>query len=98
MPIDKAMDALKASRAASPDVMPSASPDTSPLQGWVKMPLEVPMPMMLAASAAAAASANPPPPATLGDAGAAPAAVDAGAAGVTGPDGGIRKNVPRNPH
>jgi hypothetical protein len=80
LPIDKAMQELVArGRTASPDIMPSASKDVAPLQGWVKMPAEVP-PAMSAAAAAASSSAQPPL-----DAGAAPAAVD-GAAPKTKPD------------
>jgi hypothetical protein len=50
-PIDRAMHEIAAKgRSASPDVMPSASRDYAPLQGWVKMPVEAPSPMMVAAS------------------------------------------------
>jgi hypothetical protein len=62
---------------ASPDIMPSASLDTAPLQGWVKLPSDVPMPMQAMASASAAQSAAPaptesaPPAATAPDGGAA---------------------------
>ena len=69
MPVDQAMQTIvsKGRMAASPDIMPSASRDLGPLQGWSKLPREVP-PMMTA----------PPPEAV--DAGAAPAAApDAGA-------------------
>jgi hypothetical protein len=57
MPIDKAMQMLstKGRMGASPDIMPSASKDTAPLQGWSKMPSEVPPAMT--------ASAPEPPPA-----------------------------------
>ncbi len=59
VPIDKAMQMMKERNrgGASPDIMPSASMDMAPMQGWVKMPSEVPMPMMAAASAASAAAA-----------------------------------------
>jgi hypothetical protein len=75
MPIDKAMQALatKGRMNASPDIMPSASKDVAPLQGWSKLPGEVP-PAMTAvpppepvpapsssASGAPSASAAPPP-------------------------------------
>jgi|HubBroStandDraft_4_1064222.scaffolds.fasta_scaffold350505_2 hypothetical protein len=70
MPIDKAMQtmATKGRLGASPDIMPasSATKDLAPLQGWARMPAEVP-PAMSAGPAA-------PPPATevvAGDAGAA---------------------------
>ena len=37
MPIDRAMQMLQTKgRMASPDIMPSASKDVAPLQGWVK--------------------------------------------------------------
>jgi hypothetical protein len=44
MPIDKAMQMLstKGRMGASPEIMPSASKDPSPLGGWAKMPGEVP--------------------------------------------------------
>ncbi len=66
MPVDQAMQALvtRGRMAASPDIMPSASRDFGPMQGWSKMPGEVPATMM----------ALPP----AADAG-APAAADAGA-------------------
>jgi hypothetical protein len=53
MPIDKAMEAMvvKGRMNASPDISPSASRDVAPLQGWQKLPAEVPAPMMA-----------PPPP------------------------------------
>ncbi len=62
VPIDKAMQQL-ASRgrmAASPDIVPSASKDLAPLQGWSKMPAEVP-PAMTAP--------EPPPVLPIADAG-----------------------------
>jgi hypothetical protein len=66
MPIDKAMQQLAARgrTAASPDIMPSASKDLAPLQGWTKMPGVVP-PAMTA----------PEPPPVLGPPGDAGAAV-----------------------
>ena len=50
MPVDKAMEAIVAHgrMGASPDIMPSASKDLGPMQGWMKMPNEVPAPMMAA--------------------------------------------------
>ncbi|MGA7121796.1 MAG: hypothetical protein WBY94_16940 [Polyangiaceae bacterium] len=53
MPIDKAMQQMVARgrASASPDIMPYASKDIAPLQGWSKMPGEVPGPM----------TAEPPP-------------------------------------
>jgi hypothetical protein len=54
MPIDKAMQTMvtKGRLNASPDIMPSASKDVAPLQGWTKLPGEVPPAM----------TAPPPPP------------------------------------
>jgi hypothetical protein len=88
MPIDKAMDMLKQGRAISPDIMPSASPDTAPMQGWVKMPSEVPMPMM-----AAQADASAPAPSAVAPADAGVSAKpDAAAAGDGAPP------APKHPH
>lgn len=72
MPIDQAMQALeqKGRMGASPAITPApANVDVSPMQGWLKMPGEVPAPLMAAASAAAAA-----PPAPSGAPSAAPSA------------------------
>jgi hypothetical protein len=77
MPIDKAMQILDERKraGASPDIMPSASLDTAPLQGWVKLPSEVPMPIQTMAAAAQSATPAPtesaPPAAAAPDAGAA---------------------------
>jgi hypothetical protein len=83
MPVDRAMQAIVARgrMGASPDIMPSASRDLAPMQGWSKLPLEVPPPMMA------------PPPETV-DAG-GPAAPPPGDAGThrTGTDG----STPRKP-
>jgi hypothetical protein len=73
MPIDQAMQALeqKGRMGASPAITPApANVDVSPMQGWLKLPNEVPAPLMAAASAAAA----PPPPAPSGAPSAAPSA------------------------
>ena len=50
LPVDKAMQEIVAHgrMGASPDIAPSASRDLGPLQGWMKMPSEVPAPMMAA--------------------------------------------------
>jgi hypothetical protein len=69
MPIDKAMQlmATKGRMGASQDIVPAASAkDIAPLQGWTRMPAEVPPAMSVAPA--------PPPPApevVAGDAGAA---------------------------
>ncbi len=51
MPIDKAMEQLsvRGRLGLGPDVTPKLSHDMAPLQGWVKMPAEVPATMMAAA-------------------------------------------------
>jgi hypothetical protein len=79
MPIDKAMMTIvgKGRMGASPDIMPSASRDLAPVQGWNKMPGEVPPAMMA-----------PPPEAV--DAG-APAAAPLVDAGTRAPGPGPRK-------
>jgi hypothetical protein len=70
MPIDKAMQMLAAKGRlnASPDIMPSASKDPAPLEGWSKLPGQVPpafalpppeLPPTPSASAALSASAAP---------------------------------------
>jgi hypothetical protein len=61
MPIDKAMQDLAARgrMAASPDIVPSASRDFAPMQGWSKMPGEVP-PAMTAPPAEPAEPAAAP--------------------------------------
>ena|ERR1700722_16015260 len=73
MPIDKAMQMLiaKGRMNASPDIMPSASRDLAPLQGWTKLPGQVP-----AAMTASAPEAVAPAPST--SASAAPSAAPAG--------------------
>jgi hypothetical protein len=70
-PIDKAMQmmAAKGRMGASPDIMPSASKDVAPLQGWTKLQGQVP-PAMTAPPPA------PPEPPT--SASAAPSAAPAG--------------------
>jgi len=76
MPIDQAMKALtdKGRMAVSPAIAPTVSKDLAPLQGWSKLPGEVPSEM----------TAPPPPPPEP-----APAvAGDAGAAASAKPDGG----------
>jgi hypothetical protein len=46
-PIDQSMQMLATKgRMASPEILPTASRDVAPLQGWSKMPAEVPSPMM----------------------------------------------------
>lgn len=71
VPIEKAMHELAAhGRTASPEIMPSASKDLAPLQGWSRMPAEVPPAMTAPAEPAAAPSANA---STAADASAPPA-------------------------
>jgi len=71
MPIEKAMQALvtKGRMNASPDIMPSASKDKAPLEGWTKLPGQVPP--------AFALPPPEPPPAPSASASAAPAASSA---------------------
>ena len=60
MPIDQAMQTLeqKGRMGASPAITPSPEKvDISPMQGWLKMPNQVPAPLEAAASAAAAVPA-----------------------------------------
>ncbi len=78
MPIEKAMQTIVAHgrMGASPDIMPSASRDLAPLQGWSKMPAEVPPAMMAAPPATVDAGAHAVAP---GDAGSRTMGTDAGA-------------------
>jgi hypothetical protein len=94
IPIDKAMQMMKerGRGGAGADIMPSASPDIAPMQGWVKLPGEVPSPMMMASAAQSA----PPAPS-------AAAAADAGAFDAAPPkrDGAAPNTnppAPKNPH
>ncbi len=61
MPIEHAMQMLatKGRMGASPDIMPSASKDTAPLEGWTKLPRRVPPTFGMAPPEPAPA---PPPP------------------------------------
>ncbi|MDP9002624.1 MAG: hypothetical protein M3O46_21250 [Myxococcota bacterium] len=82
MPIDRAMQLLttRGRKEASPDIMPSASKDMAPLQGWSKMPADVPAEMIAVPSMQ---SAGVP---SVSDAGAAVATAEGGAANATKPD------------
>jgi hypothetical protein len=75
MPIDQAMQMLstKGRMAASPDVMPTASKDVAPLQGWTKLPGQVPAAMN-------APPPVPPPPAPPPSTSAAPSVAPASSA------------------
>jgi hypothetical protein len=86
MPIDQAMAAIvsKGRMNASPDIAPSASRDIAPLQGWQKLPSEVPGPMMA------------PPPAESATA-APEAAPDAGAPGKGVKPLAPKKPAPKKP-
>jgi hypothetical protein len=59
-PIDKAMEdlAVRGRLGLGPEVMPKPSHDMAPLQGWVKMPAEVPSAMMAATDGGAELSAE----------------------------------------
>ena len=87
MPIDKAMQMLveKGRMGAGPEITPQASKDVAPLQGWSKMPGEVP-------AAMTAVPAPEPAPASS-------AMADGGAGhGLAGkPDGGPTKGAPAHP-
>jgi hypothetical protein len=90
MPIEKAMQELVARgrMTASPDIMPSASRDVAPLQGWSKMPAEVPPAMMLP-------PVEPPGSAMVADAGAGgPSAAPGDGGGAKAGDAGSPKNPP----
>jgi hypothetical protein len=71
--IDKAMAKIaeKGRMNASPDIVPQQSRDIAPLQGWTKLPSEVPPPMMAVPSAPPTDTTVPP---AVADAGAAMAA------------------------
>jgi hypothetical protein len=83
MPIDKAMQQLvsKGRINASPDIVPTASRDVSPLQGWTKMPGFVPTAMT---------AVLPPPP--VPSASAAPSSSSA-----PGPSGAPAQHAPTHP-
>ncbi|MDP9034271.1 MAG: hypothetical protein M3O50_05655 [Myxococcota bacterium] len=89
MPIEKAMQQLAArGRTAIPEITPTQSKDLAPLQGWIKMPLQVPASMEAAlqtGGAAAGASADAGVSSTPGDAGLRKAAA---------PEGGPARNHP----
>ena len=77
LPVEKAMqEIVERGRMVSPDVMPSASKDVAPLQGWLKMPGEVPPAMT--ATAPENVDAGAPGPAAGPDGGARKS-VDGGA-------------------
>jgi len=88
MPIDKAMEqiARQGRKSAGPDFAPIASKDMSALQGWVKMPAEVPTAMEIASHDAGVAM----------DAGvqAAPSALAAGPVRAKPIDAGAPKTKP----
>ena len=62
MPVDRAMQQLvaKGRMGAGPEVVPSASRDVAPMQGWMQMPRDVP-PIMMAPEPSAAPSASTAP-------------------------------------
>jgi hypothetical protein len=72
LPVDKAMQEMVAHgrMSASPDIMPSASKDLAPLQGWMKMPDEVPAAMTAPPMAPPIVDAGAPAPAAGADGGA----------------------------
>ncbi len=62
MPVDKAVQEIVARgrMAASPDIAPSASKDLAPMQGWTRMPGEVPPAMTVATPEGADGGASGP--------------------------------------
>jgi hypothetical protein len=76
MPIDKSMQMMvaKGRMGLSPDLAPSASRDTAPLQGWMQMPSDVPPTMMAPEPAPAPAVAPSAAPSASSAPGAAPPA------------------------
>jgi hypothetical protein len=92
-PIERAMHEIAARGrvAASPDIVPTASKDLAPLQGWTQMPIVVP-PAMTAAPEQPAVGGQ-----AIFDAGSA-AAVDAGAAAAEGGAAKPAKTPPVRPH
>ncbi|MDP9148497.1 MAG: hypothetical protein M3O36_00935, partial [Myxococcota bacterium] len=82
MPIDKAMQQLAArGRTASPEIRPTPSKDLAPLQGWIKMPSQVPGSMEAAQQSASPAVSAP------ADAGVSSRTMDAGASRAAAPEG-----------
>lgn len=64
LPIDRAMHELvaKGRASVSSEIAPAESKDIAPLQGWIRMPAQVPLPMAIAAASSASpgsTSANP---------------------------------------
>lgn len=90
MPIEKSMQTMvaKGRMGMSPELAPSASKDIAPLQGWTRMPADVPPTMMPPEPAPAPAMA----PTAVPSSSAAPSA--SGAPGVAPPAG---SNTPRHP-
>ena len=86
MPIDKAMDQLaqKGRKSVGPNLMPTSSRDVAPLQGWTKMPVDVPPAMMV----------PPADPQNSASADAGPAPARAGAAPGSPSDAGVKKGKP----
>jgi hypothetical protein len=92
MPVAQAMQAIVARgrMGASPDIMPSASRDLGPMQGWSKLPIDVPPAMANPPAEGAAADAGAPA-AAPGDAGARPVGPGAPGTRTTSPGGGAPK-------
>ncbi len=64
MPVDKAMQLLvvKGRMGAAPELVPSASRDVAPMQGWMQMPGEVPAALMAPEPEPSAAPSAAPAP------------------------------------
>jgi len=95
MPVEQAMQAIvaKGRMGASPDIVPSASRDMGPMQGWMKMPNEVPSQMLAAAESDGGAPAAPAASATPD--GGAPHGAAPGARGPA--NGPITPGTPKKP-
>jgi hypothetical protein len=86
MSVDRSMQILaaKGRMGAGPDIMPSASKDIAPLQGWTQMPASVPAPMMAQDPNAAPSASSAPSaaPSASGAPSTAPSAAPSGAPSV----------------
>jgi len=101
MPVEQAMQAIVAHgrMGASPDIMPSASRDLGPMQGWMKMPNEVPSQMTAAAESDGGAPVTSAAPATSAtpDGGAPHAAAPRAHGPANGPITSAPPGTPKKP-
>jgi hypothetical protein len=98
MPVEQAMQAIvaKGRMGASPDIVPSASRDMGPMQGWMKMPNEVPSQMLAAMESDGGAPVAPATSATP-DAGAPHAAAPGAHGPASGPIAPAPPGTPKKP-